>query len=80
MSLHDWMLLGLYLLALLLAAPPLGGYIAHVMEGRPILVLATNTNWQGYAGESTMTHHLTQWVLRYRISSPPPPASRSPWP
>ncbi|AFL72170.1 potassium-transporting ATPase subunit KdpA [Thiocystis violascens] len=135
MTPHAWMLLGLYLLVLLLAAKPLGSYIAAVMEGRPILALrlggglesllyrlcgvrqnkemgwlhyalaillfnllgalavyalqrlqvwlplnpqqlanvspdsafntaisfATNTNWQGYAGESTMGH-LTQML------------------
>lgn len=34
-----WLLLGLYLLLLLLAAKPLGDYIAGVMEGRPMLAL-----------------------------------------
>ncbi|TCT23176.1 potassium-transporting ATPase subunit KdpA [Thiobaca trueperi] len=132
---HAWTILGFYLLVLLLAAKPLGSYIANVMEGRPILALrlgggleaglyrlcgvkrdeemgwlryalaillfnllgalavyalqrlqvwlplnpqqlanvspdsafntaisfATNTNWQGYAGESTMGH-LTQML------------------
>ncbi len=135
MTNHAWLLLGLYLTVLLLAAKPLGGYIANVMEGRPILALgmrgglesalyrlcgvrkdeemgwlyyalaillfnllgalavyalqrlqvwlplnpqgmanvspdssfntaisfATNTNWQGYAGESTMGY-LTQML------------------
>ena len=133
MTPHAWTILGFYLLLLLLAAKPLGSYIANVMEGRPILALrlgggleaalyrlcgvkrdeemgwlryalaillfnllgalavyalqrlqvwlplnpqqlanvspdsafntaisfATNTNWQGYAGDSTMGH-LTQ--------------------
>jgi len=133
MTPHAWLVLGLYLTALLLAAKPLGSYIANVMEGRPLLSLgvrggiesalyrlcgvrrdeemgwlryalaillfnllgalavyalqrlqvwlplnpqglanvspdssfntaisfATNTNWQGYAGESTMGY-LTQ--------------------
>ncbi len=135
MTNHAWLLLGLYLLVLLLAAKPLGTYIANAMEGRPILALgfrgglesklyrlcgvrqdeemgwlryaiaillfnllgalavyalqrlqlwlplnpmglanvspdssfntaisfATNTNWQGYAGESTMSY-LTQML------------------
>ncbi|MCX7169591.1 MAG: potassium-transporting ATPase subunit KdpA, partial [Proteobacteria bacterium] len=135
MSNHAWLLLGLYLLILLLAAKPLGSYIANVMEGRATLVLrlgggiesvlyrlcgirkgeemdwlqyalaillfnvlgaltvyvlqrlqlwlplnpqnfanvspdssfntaisfATNTNWQGYSGESTMSY-LTQML------------------
>ncbi len=135
MTPHAWTILGFYLLLLLLAAKPLGSYIANVMEGRPILALrlgggleaglyrlcgvkrdeemgwlryalaillfnllgalavyalqrlqiwlplnpqqlanvspdsafntaisfATNTNWQGYAGESTMSH-LTQML------------------
>ena len=34
MTNHAWLLLGLYLLVLLLAAKPLGSYIADVMEGR----------------------------------------------
>ena len=34
MSAHAWLLLGLYLVILLLAAKPLGTYIADVMEGR----------------------------------------------
>ena len=132
---HAWLLLGLYLLLLLLAAKPLGSYIANVMEGRPTLAqrlgggfesflyrlcgvhrdeemgwlqyavaillfnlfgalavyalqrlqlwlpwnpqsfanvspdssfntaisFATNTNWQGYSGESTMSY-LTQML------------------
>ena len=135
MTNHAWLILGLYLSAVLLAAMPLGIYIANVMEGRPILALgfrgglestlyrlcgvrkdeemgwlhyalaillfnllgalavyalqrlqlwlplnpqgmanvspdssfntaisfATNTNWQGYAGESTMSY-LTQML------------------
>ena len=135
MTNHAWLILGLYLLVLLLAAKPLGSYIANVMEGRPLLSLgvrgglesalyrlcgvrqdeemgwlhyalaillfnllgalvvyalqrlqvwlplnpqglanvspdssfntaisfATNTNWQGYAGESTMGY-LTQML------------------
>ena len=135
MTHHAWILFGLYLVVLLLAAKPLGTYIANVMEGRPILALgvrgglesalyrlcgvrqdeemdwlhyalaillfnllgalavyalqrfqfwlplnpqgfanvspdssfntaisfATNTNWQGYAGESTMSN-LTQML------------------
>jgi K+-transporting ATPase ATPase A chain len=134
MSSHAWLLLGLYLLVLLLAAKPLGNYIADVMEGRSLVAkfgggiesivyrlcgirrdeemgwlnyalaillfnvlgalavyalqrlqlwlplnpqamanvstdssfntavsFATNTNWQGYAGESTMSY-LTQML------------------
>lgn len=131
MSSHAWILLGLFLAALLLTAKPLGRYIAHVMEGRfrlagqiesPIYRLcgirsdeqmgwlqyafaillfnvlgvlvvyalqrlqvflplnpqafpnvspdsafntaisfATNTNWQGYSGEATMSY-LTQML------------------
>ncbi len=135
MTSHAWLLLGLFLLVLLVAAKPLGSYIADVMEGRPTLVLrlgsgiesvlyrlcglrkdeemgwlqyalaillfnllgalavyalqrlqlwlpfnpqamanvspdssfntaisfATNTNWQGYGGESTMSY-LTQML------------------
>jgi potassium-transporting ATPase potassium-binding subunit len=135
MTHHAWFILGLYLLVLLLAAWPLGRYIANVMEGRPLLGLglrggfesplyrlcgvrrdaamswlhyalalllfnligalavyalqrlqlwlplnphglsnvspdssfntaisfATNTNWQGYAGETTMSY-LTQML------------------
>ena len=135
MTNHAWLLLGLYLLLLLLAAKPLGSYIANVMEGRATLALrlgggfesalyrlcgvrkdeemgwlhyalaillfnllgalavyalqrlqlwlplnpqamanvspdssfntavsfATNTNWQGYSGESTMSY-LTQML------------------
>jgi len=135
MSNHAWLLLGLYLLVLLLAAKPLGSYIANVMEGRATLAsrlggpiesllyrlcgirrdeemgwlhyalaillfnvlgalavyalqrlqlwlplnpqamanvspdssfntavsFATNTNWQGYSGESTMSY-LTQML------------------
>jgi K+-transporting ATPase ATPase A chain len=34
MSTHAWLLLGLFLLLLLLAAKPLGNHIANVMEGR----------------------------------------------
>jgi potassium-transporting ATPase potassium-binding subunit len=134
MSTHAWLLLGLYLVLLLLAAKPLGSYIANVMEGRGLAVrlggpiesvlyrlcgvrrdeemswlnyalaillfnvlgavavyalqrlqfwlplnpqamanvspdssfntavsFATNTNWQGYSGESTMSY-LTQML------------------
>jgi K+-transporting ATPase ATPase A chain len=135
MTTHAWLLLGLFLLVLLLAAKPLGSYIANVMAGRPTLALrlgggiesalyrlcgvrrdeemgwlkyalaillfnllgalavyalqrlqlvlplnpqamsnvspdssfntaisfATNTNWQGYSGESTMSY-LTQML------------------
>ena len=134
MSNHAWLLLGLFLLVLLLAAKPLGGYIANVMEGRSLALrlggpieavlyrlcgirkdeemgwlqyalaillfnvlgalamyalqrlqlwlplnpqamanvspdssfntaisFATNTNWQGYSGESTMSY-LTQML------------------
>jgi K+-transporting ATPase ATPase A chain len=134
MSNHAWLLLGLYLVVLLLAAKPLGDYIAAVTEGRSVVVrlgggiesvlyrlcgirqdeemgwlryalaillfnvlgalavyalqrlqlwlplnpqamanvstdssfntavsFATNTNWQGYAGESTMSY-LTQML------------------
>ncbi len=135
MSNHAWLLLGVYLLLLLLAAKPLGSYIANVMEGRATFALrigggfesvlyrlcgvrrdeemgwlqyalaillfnvlgalavyglqrlqlwlplnpqamanvspdssfntaisfATNTNWQGYSGESTMSY-LTQML------------------
>jgi len=135
MTHHAWLILGLYLLVLLLAAWPLGRYIANVMDGRPLLGLglrrglesplyrlcgvrrdaemswlhyalaillfnligalavyalqrlqlwlplnpqglpnvspdssfntaisfATNTNWQGYAGETTMSY-LTQML------------------
>ncbi len=135
MTTHAWLLLGLYLLVLLLAAKPLGCHIADVMEGRPSLAarlgggvesvlyrlcgirreeemgwlqyalaillfnligalavyalqrtqawlplnpqgfanvspdssfntaisFATNTNWQGYSGESTMSY-LTQML------------------
>jgi len=39
MTPHAWLVLGLYLTALLLAAKPLGSYIANVMEGRPLLSL-----------------------------------------
>ncbi len=39
MTHHAWLILGLYLVVLLLAAWPLGGYIANVMEGRPLLGL-----------------------------------------
>jgi K+-transporting ATPase ATPase A chain len=39
MNNHAWLLLGLFLLVLLLAAKPLGGYIANVMEGGPSLAL-----------------------------------------
>ena len=135
MSTHAWLLLGVYLLVLLVAAKPLGSYIANVMEGRATLAqrlgggfeavlyrlcgvrrdeemgwlhyavaillfnllgalavyalqrlqlwlplnpqafgnvspdssfntaisFATNTNWQGYTGESTMSY-LTQML------------------
>ena len=134
MNAHAWTLLGLFLLILLLAAMPLGRYIAAVMEGRGLAVrlggglesllyrlcgvrkdeemgwkqyalaillfnllgalavyalqrlqlwlplnpqaighvspdssfntaisFATNTNWQGYAGEATMSY-LTQML------------------
>jgi K+-transporting ATPase ATPase A chain len=134
MSNHAWLLLALYLTMLLLAAKPLGNYIADVIEGRNVVVrlgggiesllyrlcgvrkdeemgwrhyalaillfnllgalavyalqrlqvwlplnpqamanisadssfntaasFATNTNWQGYAGESTMSY-LTQML------------------
>ena len=131
MTNHSWILLGVYFLALLLLAKPLGLYIAHVMEGRlnfasgieaalyrfcgvkkdeemgwlkyalalltfnllgvlavyalqrlqiwlPLnpqqmanvspdssfntaISFVTNTNWQGYAGESTMSY-LTQML------------------
>ncbi len=135
MSTHAWLLLGVYLLVLLVAAKPLGSYIANVMEGRATLAqrlgggfeavlyrlcgvrrdeemgwlhyavaillfnllgalavyalqrlqlwlplnpqafgnvspdssfntaisFATNTNWQGYSGESTMSY-LTQML------------------
>jgi len=36
MTNHAWLLLGLFLLVLLLAAQPLGSYIANVMEGRSL--------------------------------------------
>ena len=39
MTLHAWLLLGLYLVVLLALAKPLGVYIADVMEGRSILAL-----------------------------------------
>jgi K+-transporting ATPase ATPase A chain len=134
MTNHAWLLLGLYLVLLLLAAKPLGSYIANVMEGRGLaprlgggiesvlyrlcgiqkdeemgwlryalaillfnvlgalavyalqrlqlwlplnpqamanvspdssfntaVSFATNTNWQGYSGESTMSY-LTQML------------------
>src|SRR5487761_2653404 len=135
MTTHAWLLLGIFLLVLLLAAKPLGSYIGNVMEGRPTMALrlgggfesllyrlcgvrrdeemgwlqyglaillfnllgalavyalqrlqlwlplnpqhfanvspdssfntgisfATNTNWQGYSGESTMSY-LTQML------------------
>jgi len=134
MTTHAWLLLGLFLLVLLLAAKPLGSYIANVMEGRSLALrlggpiesvlyrlggvrkdedmgwkqyalaillfnllgalavyalqrlqlwlplnpqafgnvspdssfntaisFATNTNWQGYSGESTMSY-LTQML------------------
>ena len=38
MSAHAWTLLGLFLVILLLAAMPLGRYIADVMEGRSVVV------------------------------------------
>jgi K+-transporting ATPase ATPase A chain len=130
-STHAWLLLGAYSLVLLVLAHPLGGYLAHVMEGRfgfgrrvegllyrlcgvnaqaemgwlhyalavllfngigvlavyalqrlqawlPLnpqalanvspdssfntaLSFVTNTNWQGYAGETTMSY-LTQML------------------
>jgi K+-transporting ATPase ATPase A chain len=42
------------------------------------LSFVTNTNWQGYAGEATMSY-LTQMLhWRCRTSSRPPPASRLP--
>ena len=39
MTHHAWLLLGVYLLVLLLAARPLGSYIADVMEGRATYAL-----------------------------------------
>ena len=39
MTSHAWLLLGLYLLVLLLAAKPLGSYIAGIVEGRQSLAL-----------------------------------------
>lgn len=36
MTTHAWLLLGIFLLVLLLAAKPLGSYIANVMEGRSL--------------------------------------------
>jgi K+-transporting ATPase ATPase A chain len=38
MNTHAWLLLGLYLLVLLLAAIPLGRYIANVMEARSLVL------------------------------------------
>ncbi len=134
MTHHAWLLLGLYLLVLLVAAKPLGNYIANMIEGRGLVLrlggpiesllyrlsgvrrdeemgwlkyafaillfnllgalavyalqrlqlwlplnpqtmanvspdssfntaisFATNTNWQGYSGESTMSY-LTQML------------------
>ena len=44
------------------------------------VAFVTNTDWQGYAGESTMSY-LTQMLgLACRTSCPPPPASWSSWP
>ncbi len=43
MTNHAWLLLAFFLLVLLLAAKPLGSYIANVMEGRPSLVLRLGT-------------------------------------
>lgn len=39
MTVHSWLLLGLFLAVLLVAIRPLGKYIADVMEGRPHWVL-----------------------------------------
>ncbi len=46
MTVHAGFLLGLYLLVLLLAAKPLGHYIANVMEGRATGILRLNNKFE----------------------------------
>ena len=46
MTIHAGLLLGLYLLVLLLAAKPLGRYIAHVMEGHPIWIMRQGNKFE----------------------------------
>ena len=38
MTLHAWLLLGLYLVVLLILIKPLGIYIADIMEGRSLML------------------------------------------
>ena len=40
----------------------------------------TNTNWQGYAGETTMSYLTQMLALTVQNFPPPPPGSRSRWP
>ena len=52
--------------------------VAQDLSFNTAVSFATNTNWQNYGGESTLSY-LTQMVgLTTKISSRPPPASRSP--
>ena len=52
--------------------------VASDLSFNTAVSFATNTNWQNYGGESTMSY-LTQMIgLTIRTSSRPPPASR--WP
>ena len=47
MTSHAWLLLGAYLLILLATAPPLGLYLAHVMEGERIFALRFGQRFEG---------------------------------
>ena len=46
MTTHAWLLLGIFLLVLLLAAKPLGSYIGNVMEGRPTMALRLGASFE----------------------------------
>ena len=50
MTNHAWTLLGVYFLALLLLAKPLGIYIAHVMEGRLSFAAGLETSLYRFCG------------------------------
>ena len=47
MTLHAWILLGIYLVVLLALVKPLGGYLASVMEGEPSWALRIGAPVEG---------------------------------
>ena len=69
MTTHAWLLLGLYLLVLLLAAKPLGSYVANVMEGRAKLALRLGGSFESvlYRLCGVRSHEEMGW-LQYALA------------